>query len=58
MNWSHPVLPRIVLFQNLDAIIGPEEPIIYPEGMTNEIRACGELRIGGIGLDLAGPLLV
>ena len=37
VNWSHPVLPWIVFFQNLDAIIGPDEPIIYPEGMTNEM---------------------
>jgi 2-keto-4-pentenoate hydratase/2-oxohepta-3-ene-1,7-dioic acid hydratase in catechol pathway len=37
VNWSHPVLPWIVFFQNVDAIIGPEEPIIYPEGMTNEL---------------------
>lgn len=37
VNWSHPVLPWIVFFQNVDAIIGPEDPIIYPEGMTNEL---------------------
>jgi 2-keto-4-pentenoate hydratase/2-oxohepta-3-ene-1,7-dioic acid hydratase in catechol pathway len=37
VNWSHPVLPWIVFFQNVDAIIGPDEPIIYPEGMTNEL---------------------
>jgi 2-keto-4-pentenoate hydratase/2-oxohepta-3-ene-1,7-dioic acid hydratase in catechol pathway len=37
VGWSHPVLPWIVFFQNLDAIIGPEEPIIYPEAMTNEM---------------------
>ena len=37
VNWSHPVLPWIVFFQNLDAIIGPDEPIIYPEAMTNEL---------------------
>ena len=37
VNWSHPVLPWIVFFQNLDAIIGPEEPIIYPEALTNEM---------------------
>ena len=37
MNWSHPVLPWIVFFQNFDAIIGPEDPIVYPEGMTNEM---------------------
>ena len=32
-----PVLPWIVFFQNVDAIIGPEEPIIYPEALTNEL---------------------
>jgi 2-keto-4-pentenoate hydratase/2-oxohepta-3-ene-1,7-dioic acid hydratase in catechol pathway len=37
VNWSHPVLPWIVFFQNLDAIIGPDEPIIYPEAMTSEL---------------------
>jgi 2-keto-4-pentenoate hydratase/2-oxohepta-3-ene-1,7-dioic acid hydratase in catechol pathway len=37
VNWSHPVLPWIVFFQNVDAIIGPDEPIIYPEGMTHEL---------------------
>jgi 2-keto-4-pentenoate hydratase/2-oxohepta-3-ene-1,7-dioic acid hydratase in catechol pathway len=37
VNWSHPVLPWIVFFQNIDAIIGPEDPIIYPEQMTNEM---------------------
>ena len=37
VNWSHPVLPWIVFFQNVDAIIGPEEPIIYPEALTNEM---------------------
>jgi 2-keto-4-pentenoate hydratase/2-oxohepta-3-ene-1,7-dioic acid hydratase in catechol pathway len=31
------VLPWIVFFQNIDAIIGPDEPIVYPEGMTNEL---------------------
>jgi 2-keto-4-pentenoate hydratase/2-oxohepta-3-ene-1,7-dioic acid hydratase in catechol pathway len=37
VNWSHPVRPWIVFFQNLDAIIGPEQPIIYPEALTNEM---------------------
>ena len=31
------VLPWIVFFQNVDAIIGPDEPIIYPEALTNEL---------------------
>ena len=30
VNWSHPVLPWIVFFQNIDAIIGPEDNIVYP----------------------------
>ncbi len=37
VNWSHPVLPWIVFFQNVDAIIGPEEAIVYPESMTSEL---------------------
>jgi 2-keto-4-pentenoate hydratase/2-oxohepta-3-ene-1,7-dioic acid hydratase in catechol pathway len=37
VNWSHPVLPWIVFFQNVDAIIGPEDAIVYPEAMTNEL---------------------
>src|ERR1700733_5945948 len=37
VNWSHPVRPWIVFFQNLDAIIGPDEPIVYPEALTNEV---------------------
>jgi 2-keto-4-pentenoate hydratase/2-oxohepta-3-ene-1,7-dioic acid hydratase in catechol pathway len=37
VNWSHPVLPWIVFFQNVDAIIGPNDPIVYPEGLTKEL---------------------
>src|SRR2546423_13590510 len=37
VNWSHPVLPWIVFFQNVDAIIGPDDPIVYPEALTNEM---------------------
>jgi 2-keto-4-pentenoate hydratase/2-oxohepta-3-ene-1,7-dioic acid hydratase in catechol pathway len=38
VNWSHPVLPWIVFFQNVDAIIGPEDAIVYPpDGLTNEM---------------------
>ncbi|PYR70161.1 MAG: hypothetical protein DMG20_06020, partial [Acidobacteria bacterium] len=36
-GFSHPVLPWIVFFQNVDAIIGPDEPIIFPEHLTQEI---------------------
>jgi 2-keto-4-pentenoate hydratase/2-oxohepta-3-ene-1,7-dioic acid hydratase in catechol pathway len=36
-GFSHPVLPWIVFFQNVDAIIGPDAPIIYPSHLTNEL---------------------
>ena len=36
-GFSHPVLPWIMFFQNVDAIIGPEEPVIYPEHLTQEL---------------------
>jgi 2-keto-4-pentenoate hydratase/2-oxohepta-3-ene-1,7-dioic acid hydratase in catechol pathway len=37
VNWSHPVLPWIVFFQNVDAIIGTDEAIVYPEALTSEM---------------------
>jgi 2-keto-4-pentenoate hydratase/2-oxohepta-3-ene-1,7-dioic acid hydratase in catechol pathway len=36
-GFSHPVLPWIVFFQNVDAIIGPGEAVIYPEHLTQEL---------------------
>jgi len=36
-GFSHPVLPWIVFFQNVDAIIGHDEPVIYPEHLTQEL---------------------
>ncbi len=36
-GFSHPVLPWIMFFQNVDAIIGPDEPVIYPEHLTQEL---------------------
>jgi 2-keto-4-pentenoate hydratase/2-oxohepta-3-ene-1,7-dioic acid hydratase in catechol pathway len=38
VNWSHPVLPWIVFFQNIDAIIGPGDDIVYPPyDLTREL---------------------
>jgi 2-keto-4-pentenoate hydratase/2-oxohepta-3-ene-1,7-dioic acid hydratase in catechol pathway len=37
VDWSHPVHKGIVFFQNVDAIIGPDDPIVYPEGLTKEL---------------------
>jgi 2-keto-4-pentenoate hydratase/2-oxohepta-3-ene-1,7-dioic acid hydratase in catechol pathway len=37
VNWSHEIAPWIVFFQNLDAIIGPEDPIVYPSHLTDEL---------------------
>jgi 2-keto-4-pentenoate hydratase/2-oxohepta-3-ene-1,7-dioic acid hydratase in catechol pathway len=37
VQWSHEIAPWIVFFQNVDAIIGPDEPIVYPEHLTEEL---------------------
>jgi len=37
VNWSHRIAPWINFFQNVDAIIGPDEPVIYPEHLTDEL---------------------
>ena len=37
VGWSHEIAPWIVFFQNVDAIIGPDEAIVYPEHLTNEL---------------------
>jgi 2-keto-4-pentenoate hydratase/2-oxohepta-3-ene-1,7-dioic acid hydratase in catechol pathway len=36
-GFSHPVLPWIVFFQNVDAIIGPDAPVVYPQHLTQEL---------------------
>jgi 2-keto-4-pentenoate hydratase/2-oxohepta-3-ene-1,7-dioic acid hydratase in catechol pathway len=37
VNWSHEIAPWIVFFQNVDAIVGPDEPVVYPEHLTDEL---------------------
>ena len=37
VNWSHVIAPWINFFQNVDAIVGPDEPVIYPEHLTEEL---------------------
>lgn len=44
-GFSHPVRPWIVFFQNVDAIIGPEEPVVYPQHLTRELDYELELSI-------------
>ncbi|PYX86490.1 MAG: fumarylacetoacetate hydrolase [Acidobacteria bacterium] len=44
-GFSHPVMPWIVFFQNVDAIIGQDEPVIYPEHLTQELDYELELAI-------------
>ncbi len=36
-GFSHPVRPWIVFFQNIDAIIGPDEPVVHPQQLTSEL---------------------
>lgn len=45
VNWSHPVHRGIVFFQNVDAMIGPDDPVIYPEHLTKELDYELELAI-------------
>jgi 2-keto-4-pentenoate hydratase/2-oxohepta-3-ene-1,7-dioic acid hydratase in catechol pathway len=35
--WSHEIAPWIVFFQNVDAIVGPDDPVVYPEHLTDEL---------------------
>ena len=37
VQWSHRIAPWIVFFQNVDAIVGPDEPVVYPEHLTEEL---------------------
>jgi 2-keto-4-pentenoate hydratase/2-oxohepta-3-ene-1,7-dioic acid hydratase in catechol pathway len=36
-NWVAEIRPWIMFFQNPDAIIGPDDPVIYPEHLTKEL---------------------
>src|ERR1700740_1055583 len=37
VDWSHQIAPWINFFQNVDAIVGPDQPVIYPEHLTEEL---------------------
>ena len=37
VDWSHQIAPWIMFFQNIDAIVGPDEPVVYPEHLTEEL---------------------
>ncbi len=37
VGWSHRIAPWIVFFQNVDAIVGPEDAVVYPEHLTEEL---------------------
>ncbi|MGI9557182.1 MAG: fumarylacetoacetate hydrolase family protein, partial [Solirubrobacterales bacterium] len=45
VDWAHEIAPWIVFFQNVDAIVGPEDPVIYPEHLTSELDYEIELAI-------------
>ena len=45
VDWSHPVHKGIVFFQNVDAIIGPDDDIVYPDDLTKEMDYELELAI-------------
>jgi 2-keto-4-pentenoate hydratase/2-oxohepta-3-ene-1,7-dioic acid hydratase in catechol pathway len=37
VDWSHAIAPWINFFQNVDAIVGPDEAVVYPEHLTEEL---------------------
>jgi 2-keto-4-pentenoate hydratase/2-oxohepta-3-ene-1,7-dioic acid hydratase in catechol pathway len=37
VGWKHKIAPWIVFFQNVDALIGQDDPVIYPEHLTEEL---------------------
>jgi 2-keto-4-pentenoate hydratase/2-oxohepta-3-ene-1,7-dioic acid hydratase in catechol pathway len=37
VDWSHKIAPWIVFFQNVDAIVGPDDAVVYPEHLTSEL---------------------
>jgi 2-keto-4-pentenoate hydratase/2-oxohepta-3-ene-1,7-dioic acid hydratase in catechol pathway len=37
VGWSHKIAPWIVFFQNVDAIIGPDDAVVYPDHLTSEL---------------------
>ncbi len=37
VGWSHKIAPWIVFFQNVDALVGHDDPVIYPEHLTDEL---------------------
>ncbi len=37
IGWTHEIAPWIVFFQNVDAIVGPDDPVVYPEHLTEEL---------------------
>jgi 2-keto-4-pentenoate hydratase/2-oxohepta-3-ene-1,7-dioic acid hydratase in catechol pathway len=37
VGWSHAIAPWIVFFQNVDALVGTDEPVVYPGHLTDEL---------------------
>ena len=37
VGWSHEIAPWIVFFQNVDAIVGPDDAVVHPEHLTEEL---------------------
>ena len=37
VGWSHAIAPWIVFFQNVDAIVGTDDPVVYPGHLTEEL---------------------
>jgi 2-keto-4-pentenoate hydratase/2-oxohepta-3-ene-1,7-dioic acid hydratase in catechol pathway len=45
VGWKHKIAPWIVFFQNVDALVGQDDAVIYPEHLTEELDYELELAI-------------
>ena len=37
VGWSYEIAPWIVFFQNVDAIVGPDDAVVHPQHLTEEL---------------------
>ena len=37
VNWSQPTHKGVIFFQSVDAIVGSDQPVIYPEHLTKKL---------------------
>src|SRR2546430_9070372 len=46
VGWSHRIAPWIMFFQNVDALVGSDEPVVCPEQLTDVLDYELKLAVG------------